>query len=108
MSQLSELNTAITKLSDLWLVCPDPKQKEEILTERDKLDAQTAILANLALKAGTKELDDAIKALNKLTEIATKAKEEIDIVGKSIEKTAQAISKATTAAIKVTAFIATL
>jgi predicted nucleotide-binding protein (sugar kinase/HSP70/actin superfamily) len=108
MSTLSELNTAVKKLDDLWLVCPDLKQKEQILTERDKLDAQAAALANLTLKDGTKALDDAIKALNKLTKIATKAKKEIDIVGKSIEKTAEALSKATVATVKVAAYIATL
>jgi phage-related tail protein len=108
MSELSELNVAVKKLNDLWLVCPDPKQKEQILTERDKLDAQAAELANLALKDGTKELDDAIKELIELTETAIKAKEEIDKVGKSIKKTADVISKAATTAVKVAEFIATL
>jgi hypothetical protein len=108
MSKLSELNSAVRKLDDLWVVCPDPDQKESILNERDKLDTMAGQLANLTLREGTKELNDAITALDELTATATKAQQEIAKVGEAIEKTAEAIDKATNAAAKVAAMIAKL
>ena len=32
MSKLSELDSAVRKLNDLWVVCPDPDQKEKTST----------------------------------------------------------------------------
>lgn len=107
MSELEELNAAVRKLNDLWLVCP-PEQREEVLTKRDELDAQAVKLANLTLKEGTEELNNAMKALKELTETATKAKEEIDKVGKSINKVADTINKAVVAVAKVAELIAKL
>jgi hypothetical protein len=108
MSKLSELDAAVRKLDDLWVVCPDPDQKEKILNERDKLDTMAEQLANLILKEGTDELNSAISALNELTATATKAQAEIEMVGTAIQKTAEAIDKATSAAVKVAAMIAKL
>ncbi len=106
MSELAELNAAVRKLNDLWIVCTDTDQKDQIREKRDNLDDQAAELADLTLREGTEELNDAIAALNELTEMAIEAEKEINKVGKSIKKTAVTINKATNAAIKVAALIA--
>jgi ABC-type transporter Mla subunit MlaD len=108
MSRLSELDDAVKKLDDLWLVCKDPDQKNKIADQRDALDEQAGDLADLTLKDGTPELSAAIASLNDLTATAIKAKEEIDDVAKTIKNVADTITKATAAAVKVAALIATL
>src|SRR5512133_2209053 len=108
MSKLSELNIAVRRLNDLWVVCADADEKEKIAGERDELDALAEQLAHLSLKEGTEELDDAITALNEVTAKATAAEQEIKIVGKSIERTAEAINAATNAIAKVVGLIAKL
>lgn len=108
MSELSELNSAIIELGELWSICTDDEQGEKILKKRDELDNQARDLANKILQEGTTELNDAISALNELTVIAKSAKQEIEDVVERIRKTADAIDKATAAVLKVAALIAVL
>lgn len=106
MSELSELNSAIIELNELWTLCNDDDQCEKILEKRDKLDSQARELANKTLREeGTVELDAAISALNTLTQEAISAKEEIDDIAERIRKTANAIDKAESAISKVASLI---
>lgn len=108
MSELSGLNEAIIELNELYSVCTDDEQSEQLLTKRDELDTQATELANKIIMEGTEELDGAITALSELTESAVSAKKEIDDIATTIAKTASAIEKATNAIVKVAALIATL
>ncbi len=105
MSELSELNSAIIELNELWTLCNDDDQCEKILEKRDKLDSQARELANKTLLEETVELDAAISALNTLTQEAISAKEEIDDIAERIRKTANAIDKAESAISKVASLI---
>ena len=101
MNKLAELNSAIMELNELWSICTDNEQGDKILEQRDTLDRQASDIAKKILREGTPELNDAILALNDLTQTAKSAKEEIDDIAKRIEKTAAVIDKATSAIAKV-------
>ena len=108
MSELSELNTAIKELNELWQVCNDDDQCEALLNKRDALDALATKLADKIIRDGINELNQATSALNELTLAAVSAKEEIDKVSEKILKTANVISKATTAISKVGSLVTAL
>jgi uncharacterized coiled-coil DUF342 family protein len=106
MTQLAELDTAVMALNELWQVCTDDDQCDQLLDKRDALDDQAQELANRIIREGTNEFHAAISALNDLTRAARSAKKEVDDIAKKITKTATAISKATTAISKVAVLLA--
>ncbi|WMS87945.1 hypothetical protein [Pleionea litopenaei] len=97
MSQLEELHRAIIKLNELWQVCDDDAQCEQLLEKKNELDRQAQILANETLLDGNEDLRSAMTSLKELSELAESAKEEINDIALKIQKTAQAIDKATDA-----------
>lgn len=109
MSKLTELNTAINALNELWpLLDAGDKQRDKILEERKKLNAQASELAHKTLLEGVPELNDAIEQLNLVTKAAKEAKESIDDVAKRINSVADTIDKAVSAVGKVAALMAVL
>lgn len=109
MSKLTELNTAVNALNELWpLLDPRDKQREKILEERNKLNAQASELAHKTLLEGVPELNDAIEQLNLVTKAAKDAKKSIDDVAKRINRMADTIDKVVSAVAKVAALIAVL
>lgn len=108
MSELSELSKAIKELNELWQICTDDDQCEALLDKRDALDSLATDLADKIIREGANELDKAISALNELTQAAVSAKEEIDEISEKVRKTANVISKATTAISKVGSLVTAL
>lgn len=106
MTQIAELNKAVRELNELWQVCTDDAQSEQLLMKRDELDTQAQQLANKIIQEGNDDLNSAIAALNELTEQALSAKNEINDIARKIEKTASAIDKATKAITKVAVLLA--
>lgn len=106
MTRIAKLNEAVRELNELWQVCTDNDQCEQLLEKRDELDALAQQLANKILEEGTDELNEAIEALSDLTGEAVSAKNEVDDIALKIEKTAITIDKATSAIAKVAVLLA--
>ncbi len=106
MTRLAELDAAVRELNELWQVCTDDDQSEQLLEKRDALDAQAQELVRKIIEEGTSELDEAISALNELTQSAITAKNEVDSIAGRIAKTAETIGKATAAIGKVAVLLA--
>lgn len=106
MTQLSEINKAVRELGELWQVCTDDDQCEQLLEKRDALDAQSLQLSNKIIREGSDALIEAIDALTELKQKAVSAKNEIDDDVEKIRKTAMVIDKATHAIAKVAVLLA--
>lgn len=106
MVQLAELDEAVRELNELWQVCTDDDQSEQLLEKRDVLDSQAQKLANKIIREGTDELNGAIDALNNLKDSAIEAKNAVDDIARKISKTADAIDKACMAIAKVAVLLA--
>lgn len=115
MSELSELNTAINSLNDLWPLL-EGDERESILEKRNILNEQASELADKDLASAgdnvndnsiNDELSETIEHLRLTTLAATDAKESIDKKGK-VERLIKVVDKATSASKKVAKIIALL
>lgn len=105
LKELEEHEASIRALNDL-LPFLEGEEKENMLQKRDELDAKAEESADKILKQGTPELDDAIKALNELTQLAIQEKKRIQGILDGVNKVGDVISKAADAVEKLTKLIA--
>jgi methyl-accepting chemotaxis protein len=105
MTQLAELDAAVRELNELWQVCTDDHQCQQLLEKRDALDTQARELGRRIIQEGNAQLADAVGALNDLTESARSAKSEVDDVAQKIAKTSDVIDKAAKAIGKLAALL---
>jgi exonuclease VII small subunit len=107
MSELSELNKAISALNDLWPLV-EGEEREKVLRERNNLNDKASELAHKTLLEGMPELNDAIEQLKKVIQSAKDAKESVDQVAERINKVTDTIEKSVLAVGKVESLIAIL
>ena len=109
MSELSELNKAISALNNLWpLLDQGDEQRDKIIAARNNLKDKASELAHKTLLNGVPELNDAIEQLNRVKQSAKDAKDSIDQVAERINKVADTIEKSVSAVGKVEKLVAVL
>ncbi|GEM_PF-6487060 len=108
MAELSELNTAIKTLNDLWVACTDNEKAEEIAEKRDKLDSQANELADKIIRKGSPGLNEAVIKLNELRAAAIEAGEDITDDVERIKRISDVIDKAAIAINKVASLLTSL